>query len=236
MSKLYVVIFIFLFSFNAVYSLVDDCVPEDTCTWDTAVDTLDLSGYTYFEMKSIVYYRIQKCNGLIRFIIDSSTAVDNAEFLDTLKVEEMEFSALNNLIEMNLMLKSTLNNNSSIPDCNNDSIINVHFYTTACGVWVKCSYKVDPTLVQCDIGFSPPQPHYYLNGEYWIDAWRWHSCGTACCEKQYKLCIEYIENFNYSKQLTVTQISKKKIGQCTLQQHFKNWRNPEQIVPCKDDC
>lgn len=234
--NLILITILFCFSIQTfVYSQTLQCPPNDTCTsWTSYADTISIN--TSNTLKAFVHYRVQKCNGQIRFIIDSATAIDHAKYLDTFQIYHHEFNSFKNLLEVSLMSKVSFYFGSSVPDCNVDTVLNIQFYTAMCGVWLKCSYKVNTTSVICDSGYNSAPPHYEMNGEWWVDYYRWHPCGKTCCKKTYKICIGRSDVFNHIRMLKITQLSRNRIGDCTLKQQFKDWKNPTQTVPCGDDC
>lgn len=230
----YLVIVIFCLAGICNLSLLSQtCPPDDSCTtWTSHADTIKL---TYFsDVSGLVFYRVQNCNGVVRFIIDSAIAIENGNFLDTFRIYHYDFSTFRNLLELGLMRKIT-KDSSTIPNCSVDSLITVQFYTAMCGVWVKCSYKVNPTTVICDSGFSPPMPHYFKDGDWWVDHYRWHECGRTCCERTYTICLSSSSSPFFGKNIKIKEINRKRIGSCTLQNQFRDWRTGN-LVPCGDDC
>jgi hypothetical protein len=189
------------------------------------------------DIVAIVHYRIQNCSGTIRFIIDSSFAIDNGNHLDTFSLFHYDINSFKNLLELTLMQKVGKMVGVTIPPCNSGTTAtNIQFYTAACGVWLKCSYMVDTTKVICDIGMTGPKQHYFDNSSIWIDHYRWHPCGQTCCIKTYKICISPPTPPFSGNIVKITQLTRNRSGDCTLQSQFKNWRDTTQTVPCGDDC
>lgn len=231
MKQLLFIVLGMYFSLSTLQS--QTCPPNDTCTnWTSYVDTISLSFFS--DISGVVYYRVQVCNGVTRFIIDSSFAIDNGNHLDTFSIYHFNFDTFKDLLNISLMNKIA-DDSISVPNCGTDTVKTVQFYTAACGVWVKCSYKVDTNSVVCDHGWNAPKPHYFNSGDWWVDYWRWHSCGKTCCEKTYKICRTTAAP-PFSGTITkITQVTKRATEPCTLQNQFRDWRTGA-LVPCGNDC
>lgn len=110
------------------------CPPAGACsTWTSHVDTMSISKWG--DIVAIVHYRIQNCSGTIRFIIDSSFAIDNGNHLDTFSLFHYDINSFKNLLELTLMQKVGKMVGVTIPPCNSGTTAtNIQFYTAACGV------------------------------------------------------------------------------------------------------
>lgn len=100
--------------------------------------------------------------------------------------------------------------------------------------WLKCSYKVDPASQMCDIGYIPPTPLYSDGTDFWVDSWKWQSCGNACCRKEYQICITYDLTINRYI-FKVKEVKKEKILDCEKEGEFFDWKT-QSPIPCHDDC
>jgi hypothetical protein len=132
-------------------------------------------------------------------------------------------------------LRTLPDNNQVLPDCPDNSPV-VTIYTANCGVWVKCSYQIDPNAeVRKDYGYQGdcPSPVSY-NGASYIDLWKYQSCGTICCKKTYTLCIDKTEGIVQINDVQRTRITQDE--NCTLQGNFINWRAPYEEYQCQDGC
>lgn len=175
------------------------------------------------------------CNGVTEFIYDNATVVprDNGKFMEDFSIYHHNFSAIRELLDMHLIEWAVNDLNATIPDCPSQTNL-VKFYQANCGVWVKCSYKIDPASEQKDIGYEGNCPRYTLNGEDWVDVWKWQSCGTACCKKTYSVCRGTSpETGEYT--IRILNVLKNREGACTMQGQFKDWRTNNDI-PCQDGC
>lgn len=131
--NLYLVVVI-LFSYSYSFSQTFQCPQADSCTvWTSKVDSIDL--YKDYALNVIKHYRVQKCNGEYRYIIDSIFALDNSNHLDTANLYHYTFSSLKNLIDITLAYEITKIDSNSVPFCNTDTIVSIQFYTSNCGVW-----------------------------------------------------------------------------------------------------
>jgi hypothetical protein len=63
----------------------------------------------------------------------------------------------------------------TIPPCSTGALIHVSYYTARCGVYVKCSYKIDEqATVEKDVGYQGncPSPFPHGGGQY-INVYKW---------------------------------------------------------------
>lgn len=68
----------------------------------------------------------------------------------------------------------------------------VQFITTSCYIWQVCTYNTLPgPPVSCDPPENPPGPP---PGNQ-VQVWTWHDCGTACCERDYNVCVDPTSGF-----------------------------------------
>ncbi|ROL55733.1 hypothetical protein D9V84_10800 [Bacteroidetes/Chlorobi group bacterium Naka2016] len=188
--------FIFLFvnvSLRA-QQLPNDCASTDPCNapWNEVwIEPQYASDYTsqeafIFACRIHLFYRW--CNGQVQLMIDwDETECLNGNFFNTGQFFEKDFSGLKEFVEYKTLLFALdWGVIPGVPNCidNNDKVV-VTFYTARCGVWIKCSYKVDLSVPverdDCYQGNCPsPLPH---NGQPYVDVWKWQSCGETCCKK-----------------------------------------------------
>ena len=86
----------------------------------------------------------------------------------------------------------------------------------------------------CDIGYIPPTPLYSDGTDFWVDSWKWQSCGNACCRKEYQICITYDLTINRYI-FKVKEVKKEKILDCEKEGEFFDWKT-QSPIPCHDDC
>lgn len=118
-----------------------------------------------------------------------------------------------------------------------DSIKYVRIYTAICGVWLKCRYKIDTNIRMCDEGFATPFPDFFVDGNKYVDIWRWQPCGEVCCQKSYDVC-RVVNPTNGRWFIKIKQIKTQRHTQqsdCTLQGVFRDGITNE-IIPCQDGC
>lgn len=186
-----------------------------------------------------VAYYWRDCNGVIEIIIDwdNTTLVDPGFFTHG-SYEEIDFDGAMEYMKSHILEDVIYDSGVTIPDCINGTKKFINIYTARCGVWVKCSYKVDTEAeIMKDDGYvgNCPLP-YSHNGVPYIDVWKWQSCGEICCKKSYELCREYSPISGDS----VIRIKNVSTGaapgeQCSDQGVFKDWKTGVPY-PCKDGC
>ncbi len=89
-------------------------------------------------------------------------------------------------------------------------LTSVQFITTSCYIWQGCTYNTEPgPPVSCTPPDNPPGPPPGSQ----VTVWTWHSCGTACCERDYSICSDPDDPLDLDILLTNQQI----IGHCTGQ-------------------
>lgn len=110
----------------------------------------------------------------------------------------------------------------SVPLCPQETQ-KASFYSAGCGLWVKCTYIIDPERRYCEEDWRGEFPDYSENGEQKIDYWKWQSCGEVCCKKTYGLCRQ-----EGTEDINIRFISKEKASECTNPDNF--------IKPCQDGC
>lgn len=153
MFRILMIVCFCLSSLTYIYPKSVDCPPSDSCNnWSNFTDTLSLT--LWDDVSAIVHYRVQKCNGVVRFVIDSTLALDNGNFLDSFSIYHFEINNFKSLLEITLLNNLVSYDSSIVPFCGSDTITTVQFYSSACGVWLKCSYKVDTLTKICDYGWS----------------------------------------------------------------------------------
>jgi hypothetical protein len=212
-----------------------NCPPQDTCLTPWIDKMLDhrLTDKNTVRIEAHIRYR-ENCDGVLEFVIDSTIAKKNAVYLEDFQFEEYEVNTARDLIWLHILEYPNDFGFSSVPLCSNDTLKMAHVYTASCGVWLKCSYKVDPASQMCDIGYIPPYPLYSHGGFNWVNHWKWHSCGKACCRKEYRICRTTIPSrpgYIYK----VIEVKKEKILDCEKEGQFFDWRT-QQTIPCNDDC
>ena len=174
-------VFLLFFTTQNVFSQGGlDCDTSDVCSgsWLNKSIRKNLgSGIT-----AIIHYRIRDCNGTSQIIVDSTLALDNGRFLDSVNRYHYKYQALNDLIDVYLLQHEY--NNPSTPVFNGSRYV-TQLYKASCGVWLKCSYIVDSTTIDCDQGYDEPYPHNTTLDS--IHIYKWHPCGYVCCKKTFEI-------------------------------------------------
>jgi hypothetical protein len=186
-------------------------------------------------LNGVVKYYVRECNGVIEFRIDSLVLLDNSHFLDSLMMNEHNYTVFRDLIDMHIMEQYI--GITTMPDCPESNLI-TKIYSASCGVLLKCRYEVAPGSRMCDIGFATPYPDFMIDTTQYVDIWKWESCGEVCCEKIYSVCRK--RNLaNVNNITSITQLSKQRYSHtptCTLEGQFRDGKDTTIIIPCKDGC
>lgn len=220
------IILIMLFTSFNIFAL--DCPTDTSCgTWSATKHIqkdLTFSGIVYAD----IWYRQRNCNGTIEYVIDSLHANDNAGIMDSVDYLHFNFKSFFEILMLSIIEDADGILNANTPDCSQDTIQIAHFYTASCGVWVKCSYKIEDGSRQCDTGYEPPYPDYINGANKWVDIYKWQSCGDVCCKRTYSICKQ-------DGDIKITQYQKDTDGDCTGQGTFINWKTGLPI-PCQVGC
>jgi len=164
-------------------------------------------------------YRYRICNGHLEIQYYNITfSYGNFDMLSQ--------SALNELLELYIISKI---GSGAIPDCSTMLTTNyIKFYTASCGVWLKCTYNIEPQTPNCDMGFSPlPNPQATT-----VDVWKYQSCGQVCCKKIYEVC----KTTNPTTGGNLTKVKKITVEKASECENDPNGINPLYDKPCLDGC
>ncbi len=158
---------------------------------------------------------------------DPLTKVLNPEFFNSGSYFELDFSGMKEFIELNALWALIQSGQINVPPCSTGSKVMVTYYTARCGVWVKCSYKVDLSApVMRDNCYQGPCPSPIpYQGEPYIDVWKWQPCGETCCKKQYELCNEFDPKYNTTV-IRIKNVTRQQTPgfQCSEQGNCIDWR------------
>lgn len=226
-------VFLLFFTVDKVYSQVDTlrCMYADTCSsaWTTSHYTGNMgSGIT-----GTIWYRYRDCNGKQQIMIDSTEAKDNGRFLDSMNRYEHHYSAFSDLADLYLLQHRFLTL-GVVSQVDTAPTPIVQIYKASCGVWLKCRYDVDPSSVDCDSGFTPPYPTSGTVSAP-LDIYKWHPCGTVCCEKTYQVYIEEVyDNGQPPQPISIVKI--KNISIRRSQRTPECTEQPKYLEPCNDGC
>jgi len=232
---------LFIAVFNQSSAQLDcttnDCVPPASWIASPFPIILKLSAP---ECEITINYEWRVCNGVYQYNYTSFTATGNCTQMDDFGIYHYSISTLKEMADMIIAEQTfALDGHdilSWIPNCGNGVYRKAKFYSAGCGVWVKCSYKVDRNaVVQKDRGYDGncPTP----NEADYIDVWKWQSCGEVCCVREYEIC-KYISPITGVTQVKVTQFPAYTLNgsTCTLQNNFGPWQNPSVNYQCQHAC
>lgn len=209
-----------------------ECPPEDmSCPWEPfsfEMPLTDRGGAT-----ALITGRKRICNGNIEIIYDDIQAKKNSMYFEEENFYEKNFSALRELIDINIIENVDGLFHVKLPFCP-ETISIIKIYAASCGVWVKCSYEVSPASEMCDIGYEPPTPMYNNNGKNYVDVYKWQSCGVVCCRKEYRVCQEYDPQHG-DVIINIVNVTKNPISRCTQEGQYIDWKTGK-IIPCKPGC
>lgn len=172
-------------------------------------------------MGNLTYtYRYRICNGHLEIMYY------DVEFGDPNNWEMLSQSAFTEFIELHIIGRI---GSGTIPDCSSGLTTNfIKFYTASCGVWLKCTYNVEPQTPDCEMGFSPlPDPQATT-----VDVWKYQSCGQVCCQKTYEVCKTPDPTFGG----TLTKVKKISVQKASECENDPNGINPLYNKPCLDGC
>lgn len=255
-------ILFFLTSMISYSAYAIDC-PPSSCTTTFASTTfhLLLDDFSQSHENADVYVRAgvrhrRNCDGDIEIIIDDiflgSTGTSTHEFFDEFNYLHYSYSSITEWAALDiLMIIDGYGLDNAVPFCStNTTITRVQVYTASCGIWTKCSYKLPETIEKvCDTGWQGGDPHYAVpnpgpppSTDYYVDHWKWQSCGEVCCKKVFELCRD--QNISYPGfYVKITAMTKSKYpedAECSKQGDFTGPRplptSPVVELPCEDGC
>lgn len=212
-----------------------NCPPQDSCQepWSQGSYGHYLGQSQTIRVNSTIKYR-ENCEGIVEFIVVNTSVFMNAQYLENFQFEEYGVNTARDLVWLHILEFPYFPENKIAPNCSEDTIQIAHVYTASCGVWLKCSYKVDPASQVCDFGYVFPSPIYLEGTDNWVDHWKWHSCGNACCRREFRICRTYDANALRTV-FKVEEVKKEKILDCEKEGQFINWKT-QNPIPCNNDC
>jgi hypothetical protein len=234
-----------------------DCPPSSTCTatWTTETYGMRLNDNSTIWASATLSHRVN-CDGNLEMKIenfDGFSGNDNVNFLDEFNYLHYSFSSASEMIAIDFLMNSDAwgKDQRTLPNCTSgNSLKRVFVYTAACGIWIKCSYKLpNPIIKDCDTGWLGGDPHYGVPNEgpppttdQWVDHWKWQSCGEVCCKKEFEICEEdYIDKGgSYVKIKAMTKGKYSEDAQCSKHDHFTGPRpfptSDTVTLECEDGC
>ena len=227
-------VFLLIFTVENVYSQGDtlNCANYDTCfpatEWQNFPPIYDNMGSG---ITGRIVFRRRMCNGVEQFIVDTIEAFDNGLHLDKVNIFHYTFSTFSDLVDIKVLQNHYLKYQPYMWNPHNDTNTRriVQIYKASCGIWVKCRYNIDTTTKGCcgvDSSYTIPWPHDTITLTY--DYYRWHPCGSICCQKTYET---YRENGVYGMPIVhIKSLFRRRDQQkCT-----EEWKYGSK--PCQDGC
>lgn len=253
MKQLFLIIIFLCISYKT-YAI--DCPPSSTCTasWTPAYHSLLLDNNFTIGATATFSIRVN-CDGDFEMRIDNfvTSLSENVNYLDNFNYLHYSFSSASEMLALDFLMDIVVHGNSlgTIPYCSTStSIKRVFLYTSSCGIWTKCSYKLpNPIVKVCDTGWQGGDPHYGVPNpgpppttDIWVDHWKWQSCGDVCCKKVFELCLD--ENLTYpGYYVKIKALTKGKYpgSECSKQGDFTGPRpyptsSPVVELECEDGC
>ena len=227
-------LFVMMANFYTAKAQINCIIDDPSCTaWSTPSSTLTIV-MTDPECLIIVDYKWRICNGVYEYIYTDFTAKGNCVQMADFSIYEYDFSSILEMADM-IIAENQLGmvGHPYVPECEG-SMQKMKRYAAACGVWVKCSYKVDVNAtVEKDRGYVGDCPTRDAND--YIDKWKWQSCGETCCSRTYDICW-YTSPYNNESQIRVTQYPAVQVGECTDQGNFGPWDDLNTDYQCGHGC
>jgi hypothetical protein len=207
-----------------------DCVSlteNDPCgTWNGPIQyDMELRD-PFCDVSFDLYWR--ECNGVIEYYYDNLMTSGNCEEMEDLQHNAEYLNSMHEMIETAL-LEDRVVIDETVPWCNEGHVLMAKVYSAACGIWVKCTYTVDPSAnpPDCDDDWNGNPPHYQDGAEFKVDIWKHQSCGETCCRKTYKFCYK-TSPLSGDQYLYMEKLPPEKLIECTDQSNYVN--------PCYDGC
>jgi hypothetical protein len=227
-------VFLLFVTVENVYSQEDTlrCMLSDTC--ETEWETSHYTGNMGSGITGTIWYRFRDCNGVHQIMIDSTKALDNGNFLDSVNRYHFQYTTFSDLADLYLLQHRFRSLILTSDDPDNPTTI-VQLYKASCGIWVGCTYDVDPESRVCDMGFDPPYP---VSGTVSapLTIYKWQPCGKVCCQKTYEVYLENVDDNNVPpNSITIVKIKSLSITRSSLTPECTE--QPKYVPkPCLDGC
>jgi len=227
-------LFVMMANFYTAKSQLD-CTIDDACgVWAPGSDTIRII-LNAPECKILIVYEWRICNGVYEYSYGTPIATGNCVQMADFSIYEYDFSSILEMADMIIAEEvGQMNNHPVATDCSIGTVRKMKRYAASCGVWVKCSYKVDVNAtVYKDRGYVGECPARDEND--FIDVWKWQSCGETCCSRTYDICT-YTSPIHGSSEVRVTQYPAVQVGECTEQGNYGPWDDLNTDYQCRHGC
>lgn len=178
---------------------------------------------TYPQCTITYKYKSRVCNGVAEYMWYNATVTGPCASMPNFSIYHYSFSALAEYIDLLLLQKHYNSNPSAVPICGVGVPMEARTYSANCGVWVSCTWEIEPQNPECERGYAPlPDPAATS-----VTKSKWMSCGTVCCRKTYMVCKrpDTVQGGYY---LDVQSTFKERLTDCTDEGNFDK--------PCQDGC
>lgn len=183
-------------------------------------------------------FKFRICNGVYQFAYENLTYSGNCEGMAEFSIYHYNINSILEMLDI-AMVEYVHTGMPTIPGCGdpNGPLKKMKIYSAGCGVWVKCSYEINPNAtIKKDRGYEGNCPTSYMNdGKPYVDVWKWQSCGTVCCKREYEVCKEWDITHSFNN-IKVTRLPAVPLGPCTLQNTFGPWENSSANYQCQQAC
>jgi len=180
---------------NALSMYAQDPPPCPPTTGDCTPWSANTTAYPQYASgcQAEVVYKMRDCNGQLEVYVVSVTLLGPCANQNGQQIEEHVYNGYAEMMVRELMRTLLFGPSlTNIPDCDGTDPLVTRFFTASCGLWVKCTYEVVPPNVSedCDRGAIPTFYTDPVSGKSYVDYWKWLSCGTTCCKREYKVCMK----------------------------------------------
>lgn len=155
----------------------------------------------------------------------------NCTQMQNLDIMHYKLNSLNEFIDILFLEELANSNNYKFTDCSTGGKLTRKFYTATCGVFVKCTYNITASEPICDQGYDLPAPDYTQGGTRKVDVYKWQSCGEACCERVYNVCVTPAGTT--ASNIRIELLQRNKLGNCTQE---PGGISPKYDKPCESGC
>lgn len=201
---------IFLLFAYTVHSEYDCLLPEDpNCPWFDGEYSIIAVGcsWTY-------PYKYRICNNKLEIEYgEPQKDGENCNVWTEFSSYQYDFKSKPDEFDLYLLItQSESRFGLIVDDCPSTTEI-IRYFKARCGVWVYCTYQIEPQIPDCQPGFQPiPDPNATE-----VSIGKWQSCGFVCCQRKYMVCKK--ELLHYGTWIQAIGIIKGKApnSQCSGQ-------------------
>lgn len=210
-----------LISFSIQLKSQIDCPADDpNCPWVSQNYYVERTPYV-FDLS--IQIQTRDCNGVLEVKPDWSTLIG-------LRYYYLSQEALREVFMNEYVLGLS---ESTVPICGQGTKKVNFYFKSECKIQTRCTYKINPAERNCDGCYPGPDDYYEKNGEYFIDIYKWVTCGEKCCRWQFEVCKVYDNVYNKYK-LSIQSKNKYEVTPCSPSA-CTDWETGFPI-PCLSNC